>query len=138
MLDTELWAVTSKLNMMSKCPRIILDVINEDNTGLDSMFRYDAFANQLIVQSQDPYKTGTYQLQVVAQYDGPQYSKFGHKFQVEIDDPCHQAILTVDPTIVPSMIIDYQVGEFVKSISIDERRVGSTVSNCPDYIFSLT
>ena len=62
--------VTSKQNLINECPQIIIDVINDDESGLDSMFRYDAFANQLIVQSQDPFKTGVYQLQVVAQYEG--------------------------------------------------------------------
>ena len=69
-LETDPNLVTSQQNLINECPQIIIDVINDDESGLDSMFRYDAFANQLIVQSQDPFKTGVYQLQVVAQYEG--------------------------------------------------------------------
>ena len=47
------------------------------------------------------------------------------------------AIITIDPLILPSTVIDYEVGAFVKSVEIDEKFVRSSVPFCPEYEFRI-
>ena len=55
-----------------------------------------------------------------AKYTGEQYSEYSTDFLVEVIDPCLSATITIDPLILPSTVIDYEVGAFVKSIEIDD------------------
>ena len=72
-----------------------------------------------------------------ASYKGDEYSKFEYLFSVTLIDPCETAVLTIDPTIVPSTVIDYSLGNFVMSISFDEAKISSSVTDCPDYKFQF-
>ena len=73
---------------------------------------------------------------MIASYEGDQYQEYEYPFYVEVGDPCENAVLSIDPTIIPSTII-YSIGQFVKSIAFDERRVFSSVKDCPNVAFAL-
>ena len=54
-----------------------------------------------------------------------------------VSDPCIDATLTINPLILPSLVIDYEVGSFIKSIQFDENFIRSSVPNCPEYNFKF-
>ena len=72
-----------------------------------------------------------------ASYKGEEYNKFEYRFSVTLIDPCDTAVLTIDPTIIPSTVIDYSLGAFVMSISFDEAKISSSVTDCPGYKFQF-
>ena len=54
-----------------------------------------------------------------------------------IVDLCEAAVLTIDPSIIPSPVIDYSLRDFVMSVTFDETKISSSVADCPDYKFQF-
>ena len=80
---------------------------------------------------------GQYSIKLLAKYTGGNYSQFYSVVLVMVFDPCIDAIITINPLILPSLVIDYEVGSFIKSIQFDENFIRSSVPNCPDYKFKF-
>ena len=58
------------------------------------------------------------------------------QFTVQISDPCEKAVISIDKSIVPSTIT-YTVGQFVQSITFDDKKVDSTEADCPSLVFTF-
>ena len=94
------------------CPTILLDVLNNDGIAIDtSVFTYTSGTSTFAIQSSDTTKLGIYNLKVTAKYTGASYTNISElAFTVTIDDPCVNEILSIDPTILTSLTINYNIG----------------------------
>ena len=77
------------------CPDIVFEVVNDHGLPIDSdVFHFDGVSS-FTISTSDEGKTGTYDLNLEAQYDGPQYTVISTlEFSVDILDLCSS------PTIV--------------------------------------
>lgn len=87
--------VTSS-EVTAACPLFAIDVINFDNTPLNSLaMTYSSANSDLIVDCADVAQVGMYSLKVVAKYDDPNYLPEGmQSFQLELIDFCLAPTIT--------------------------------------------
>ena len=72
-LDKSLVSISSLV--FDLCPEIELEIINEDESPLNSaIFTYDTESLKFTIDSQDPAVVGTYYLKIVARFSGDRYS----------------------------------------------------------------
>ena len=93
-------------------------VTKDDDTGLDDqVFQYtiDGTGLHLTIQTDDPTKAGTHNLKLGAKrtdsnsWDSSLYAD-EFDFTVVIVDPCIDAVLTIDPTILSTTSLIYYIG----------------------------
>ena len=106
--------------------------IFEHNTG--------SMIDELRIETEDPTTGGGYILEIIASI-GPASSLVPYgklAVSVVINDPCYDATLTIDPSILSSYptstTIDYVIGDPMITETFDKTKITSsdTSGNCPD------
>ena len=94
------------------CPAIDLDVLNSDGSTLDSsVFTYTSGTSTFTIDCSNTAKLGVYYLKVKAKYTGASYTNISElPFTVTVDDPCASDVLVIDPTILSSLSLSYNIG----------------------------
>ena len=131
----------SSTETTATCPAIELDILNDNGTAFDSsVFTFTSGTGIFAIETSDTGKVGTYNLKVTAKYTGVAYTNIAELlFTVIIDDPCQTATFTVDPTILTSLAISYDIFDPTHIETLDYAKVTSTGSvDCPGYLFSFT
>ena len=91
----------------------------------------------LEIETSDYTMMDTYNLLLVAVYDGYVYSgNGGLNFTVAIGSPCTTAVITIAQGTFPN--IDYEIGSGLKIYSLNLFDIQSTVVNCPAFELTLS
>ena len=141
-VDVQTLLVSKVTSSEPGCPAIELAILVDDDSSIDgTVFTVDD-ANaptfySLTTETSDTAKTSTYNYKVVAKYTGAAYTYAGElPFQIVIDDPCASAILTIDSTIIPSVIsysiyVSHSIYEVVDVQNLWVSKVTSSEPGCP-------
>ena len=114
------------------CPAIELAILNSDGFALDSsVFTFTSGPPAFAIETSDTAKVNTYVLKVTAVYTGVSYTNTGELlFIVNVVDSCSVATLTIDSTIIPS-VISYSIYEAVDVQTLLVSKVTSSEPGCP-------
>ena len=94
----------------------------------------------LDISSNDLLKAGTYPLRLYAYYDGIFINQAFLDFTVTLEDTCATTTLSIDPTVLLSLNLDYIVGQGPRTGTLDDSFVSASptpLTACPDIIFSF-
>ena len=130
----------SSTETTATCPAIELDILNDNGTAFDSsVFTFTSGTGIFAIETSDTGKVGTYNLKVTAKYTGASYTSIAELlFNVIVDDPCSTSTLTIDPTIIPSLSLNYQIGYAQDVQTFIQSKVSPTLADCPAFLFTLT
>ena len=118
-----------------------MNILNSNYSKIDAnlfVFFFDPVTPVFTIESHDIDYIGTYNLKVIAKYEGSQYTKMAElPFTVTVDDHCAPATLTIDPTILSLTAISYKIGYETNEQTFTQEKVSSTGIYCPTYVFSI-
>ena len=123
---------------IAACP-LELYIMNSDESEIDSeVFTFVPETRVFTIDSHDIDHMDVYSLKVVAKYAGTKYTKVGElPFTVTVDDHCVDATLTIDPTILSSIPVNYFIDSSARIETFTQDKVSSTEGNCPEYLFTV-
>ena len=108
--DIQTFDASKVTSTVAGCPPLIFEVTDQADQPIDgSVFEFDPNSNELETDSDDLSKAGPYPLRLTVRYDGD-YTNVGTlDFDVTLVNPCIRADLTIDPSILSNIIINYEL-----------------------------
>ena len=116
-------------------------VTNLDGTTVDPLVfttSNDLTSFSLLISCTMFGKADTYQLRFLAENDGYD-NQVSIDFTVTLIDPCEFSVLTIDPTILSSIDIQYKIGyeADVQLLELAKVTSNETIAACPDVILEI-
>ena len=104
-----------------------------------SAISIDPSAQTLTVYSENLAVAGVYTVSVITLTPTGAESDISFSFKLTVIDPCLEAQLTIDPSILQRDEIDYYIGDEAHVESFAHEKVSSTeaIANCPNVVFAI-
>ena len=102
--------------------------------------------SHVIVSTTDIEEAGEYEVRITADFEfykdilAWEYAETNYEsFTVIIEDPCISATLTIDPQILSSSAITYNIGDaaIIESLDLNHVISSETITTCPPIVLTL-
>ena len=113
--------------------------MNSNGSALDStVFTFTSATSTFEIESSDTAKVANYNLKVTAKYTGASYINIAElAFIASVEDACMIATLTIDPTIIPT-VINFSIYEAADVQALLVSKVTSSeAGTCPSIELSI-